>query len=357
MASPVLAELMARAGASDQDRTAWLAERRGGVTATEIKNLYLGGPTVKRELIEKKLGIREESFVGNQFTAWGNQREPVIAAWVASRFAIADEHRVFHAADNARFLASPDGVGVNWDDELMVSEIKTSKFDISPVGEKFREIGYRSQMVWSMRVTGARRCLYAWEQHDDVWEERGGQFREPRPLHAEPQWEWIEYDEQLAAELEAIAVEFLADLDAIRVARDGGDGPAVDEVLDTLAVNVLRFRDMESEGKKAKESAWAELQDALAKLGADFSQESPLARITYTAAVGGTVDAVDEEAAREADPKLWASVERAEKALAKKRAEWTAHAAGFMKSVRSVKKAGLTVTSVKPAKDKKETGK
>lgn len=357
MESPVLAELMKRAGASDKDRSAWLAERMGGVTATEVKDLYLKGPTFKRELIEKKLGIREETFVGNQYTEWGKKREPIIAAWVASRFAIADEHRVFRAADNARFLASPDGVGVNWDDELSVSEIKTSKFDITPGSEKFDQIGYRIQMTWSMRVTGARRCLYAWEQHDDVWVDRGGQFPEPLPLQAEPLSEWIEYDQKLADELERIAVEFLAELDSERARLDAGEGVVVDEDLDTHAVNLLRFREMEADGKKAKEAEWKLLLDWLGEQGTDFSQESTLARITYSAAVLGTAEVVDQEKAVEADPKLWAAVERAEKALAKRRDEWAVHAAGFMSSVPSTKSAKLTVTSVKPAKDKKETGK
>lgn len=318
MESPVLAELMARAGASDQDREAWLAERRTGVTATEVKDLYLKGPTFKRELIEKKLGIRGEDFQSNKWTEWGKKREPIIAAWVASRFAIADEHRVFRAADNARFLASPDGVGVNWDDELSVSEIKTSKFDITPGSEKFDQIGYRIQMTWSMRVTGARRCLYAWEQHDDVWVLRGGQFPEPLPLQAEPLSEWIEYDEKLADELEAIALDFLVELDAARAAHEAGDGPVVDDELDTLAVNYVRFRDMESEGKRAKEAVGAQIKELL-KDKASFSQESALARISWTR--GGSVpadgSAPDEVAAKAANPKAFEVLEKAELSVAR----------------------------------------
>ena len=37
----VLDELEARAGASDQDREQWLAERRRGVTATELRDIML----------------------------------------------------------------------------------------------------------------------------------------------------------------------------------------------------------------------------------------------------------------------------------------------------------------------------
>ena len=348
--SSVLAELMQRAGASDKDRPAWLAERMGGVTATEIRDLYLKGPTFKRELIEKKLGIREEPFIANKYTAWGNTREPIIAAWVQARFAIADEHRVFRSADDARFLASPDGVGVNWDAELLVSEIKTSKHDIAPWSPKFEQVGYRLQMIWSMRVTGARRCLYAWEQHDDDWQDRGGEFFKPVPLSAEPLFAWIEYDEDLAVELEQIALNFLADLDAARAALAAGDGPVVDEELDTLAVNYLRFLGEEKSGATAKKSAWDELLAVLGAKGKDFSQESALARITYTAAVSGTAEEVDQDAAvasgAEAKRRYEALV-RARAALAKKEAAWAEFAKGFVKSVPAVKRAGLTVTSVK----------
>lgn len=347
---PVLAELMQRAGASDTDKPAWLAERLGGVTATEIRELYFGGPTYRRELIEIKLGIRQDSFSGNQYTAWGKKREPIIASWVQSRFAVTPESRVFRAKSNARHLASPDGVAVSFDGSITLAEIKTSKHDISKGTDIFRK--YYVQIIWQMHVMGAVRCVYAFEQHDDDWRDVGGQYPEPRPLD-EPRTEWVHFDEKLAAELIELADGFLAELDAARVALEAGEGPVIDEELDTLAVNLLRFREMESDGKKAKESAWADLQSALAAKGTDFSQESTLARITYTAAVDGTADGLDQEAAIAADPKLWASVERAEKALAKKRAAWAEHAKGFTKSVPSTKKAGLTVTSVKPPKEKK----
>ena len=51
---PAVADLMSRAGASDQDRPAWLAERRGGVTATEIRDLAIGKKR-QGELVDLKL--------------------------------------------------------------------------------------------------------------------------------------------------------------------------------------------------------------------------------------------------------------------------------------------------------------
>ena len=75
----VLDELEARAGASDQDREQWLAERRRGVTATELRDIMLASnrDVAIADLVKKK---REgDRFTGNAYTDWGNDREPVIA--------------------------------------------------------------------------------------------------------------------------------------------------------------------------------------------------------------------------------------------------------------------------------------
>lgn len=194
MEHPALVALALRAGASDTDRELWLAERLRGVTATEIRDLVVKGPTFRRELIDIKLGRTVDSFTGNQYTAWGKKREPIIAAWVEQSFGILPESRVIRAAENLRLLASPDGVGVDFDGNLLLSEIKTSGHDIAPGTAKYADVGYLLQMIWGMRITGARRCLYVWEQHDGNWQDRGGDYLEPAPLHAQPLTEWIEYD-------------------------------------------------------------------------------------------------------------------------------------------------------------------
>jgi len=359
---PVLAELETRAGASDQDRPAWLAERRRGVTATEIRDLVLKGPGYRADLIKEKVAAAQfvnaqttddtaefkpgKGFVANRYTAWGNTREPIIAEWVERRFTIRNESRVFHAVDNPRFLASPDGVGVGFDDELVVAEIKTSKDDIAPSAPAFKAKGYNIQMLWVMRVTGARRCRYVWEQHDSDWQDRGGQFEEPAPLYAEPLTEWFDYDETAGALLEEVAVDFLAELDkALRDAADGTEA-GVDEYLDTLAVNVLTFREQESSAKAAKEKAWDELLNIL-ETDQPYSQESILARVTYSPGQASTSEVLDAEAAKAADPELFAEVQSLSK-------RWNEHAAKFKKTVELTSKPRLTVTSVKQTKEKKK---
>lgn len=212
----VLGDVFNRAGASDKDREQWLEERRNGITATEVRDLTVKGDSFRRELLAIKRGESVSAFVGNQYTDWGNKREPQIAEWVKLRYSLVNpESRVFHHATESRFLASPDGIGVvefstHGDDfvaELIVTEIKTSKHDISPGTDNYLRSGYFFQMQWSMFVTGAQRCLYVWEQHDNNWPE-------PAPLEMEPNSAWIARDEEVIHELVKTAEAFLAQLES-----------------------------------------------------------------------------------------------------------------------------------------------
>jgi hypothetical protein len=355
-----LADVVARAGASDTDREAWLAERMGGVTATEIRDLFMRKITVK-QLIDLKLGRRVDTFSGNQYTAWGKAREPEIAAVVASVYPIAAESRVFHAVDNPRFLASPDGLGVIAD--VVVSEIKTSKHDVTVGSPAFEAAGYRAQMTWAMRVIGAKRCLYVSERHDSDWQDRGGQYFEPAPLGLVPVMEWVEYDEALAKHLETIAVGFLVALDAARA----GDAPegVIDEELDTLALNYLRGLDAEKEGKALKESSYKAIV-AMVDAGEPVVQESSLARVSWSPEVveERVVYALDEQGARAAAPaglyerleQAQHDVEQAQEALAREQGLVGKHEASHQvevgRSLAVVKKSALRVTAAKGTKEK-----
>jgi hypothetical protein len=370
-ATDLLAELETRAGASDKDRDLWLAERAGGITATEIRELYLRKITVQ-QLIDLKLGRRVDTFSGNQYTAWGNKREPELAEVARKVYGIKPESRVFHAADNPRFLASPDGIGVVDRDgqvEGVVEEIKTGKDPITTRDPGYAKKGYGIQQQWSMRVTGFGRSLYVSEQHDSDWQDRGGEYFEPQPLGLVPVMEWVEYDEQLVKELEVLAIGFLVALDAAAA----GDAPQYDEELDTMAVNVLRFREEESSAKKAKEQSWDQLQEALRSQHDELSQESPLARITWRAAASRTVvelvptQVVNEEAAKADRPVAWThlelcrkELEEATQELAAAQADWDLVLAKFTAtenvptSTTETSKESLTVMSVKPKKETKK---
>ncbi|AXA95423.1 YqaJ viral recombinase family protein [Microbacterium sp. PM5] len=329
------ADLEARAGASDQDRARWLAERRTGVTATEVRDLALGKLRAQ-DLIDLKLGRKVDDFTGNAYTKWGKEREVIIAADLRG-VGIEPETRVFHHAENSRHLASPDGVGVGFDDELLVSEIKTCGHAL-PIGSvELDEKGYLLQVQWVMHVTGAVRCLLVVEERISV---AGGFVPGPRAA------DWVDRDEQVIAGLVELADGFLAELDA---QRENG-APVIDEVVDTHAVNYLRGLAAEKEGRALKESAYAAL------IAAGVSQESPLARVTFTPGTpGGEFDdvVIDLDAAAAAHPKETAALERAKARVVKLQAEWDALASEHKKTVKAVasgSKPRVTVTAGKGMK-------
>lgn len=301
----VLADLEARAGASDKNREAWLAERRSGVTATEIRDLYLGAITVQ-DLVDLKLGRKTDTFAGNRYTDWGNAREPIIAGELAGEGFVA-ESRVFHHPENSRHLASPDGIRVTWEEEIEISEIKTAAYDLPPGSPALAKKGYVPQMQWLMHVTGGVRGRLAVEERIEMPD----RTFEPGTLHRH----WIERDDALIARLINIADAFLAELDR---QREHG-APEIDEDVDTHAVNYLRGLAAEKEGKALKESSYKAL------IAAGVSQESPLARVTFTPGKPDTEFedvVVDLGAAAAAHPKETAALARAKARVEKLQAAW-----------------------------------
>lgn len=296
------ADLEARAGASDADREQWLAERRAGITATEVRDLALGKLRTQ-DLIDLKLGRKVDPFNGNAYTAWGKLREPVIAEQLRGE-GFTPESRVFHHPENVRYLASPDGIYVGFDDEVWVLEIKTAAYDLPPGSDALATKGYVDQVQWVMFVIGAERCRFVVEERLNAYQVREGEpVFEPGSLCRH----WIDRDEKRIAELVAIADGFLEDLDRQRV--EGA--PVIDEEVDTHAVNYLRAIDEENRWKALKEESYR------AVVAAGVSQESPLARVTFIPAKPGevvTVEEPDYTAAMDAEPDVWAAFQAAQQA-------------------------------------------
>lgn len=321
--TPVLLDaLEARAGASDQDRPAWLAERRSGITATEIRDL-MRHKVSEATLIARKLGRKPESDWVGAYALYGREREPIIAAEVERRWAIHPESRLFHAADEPRFMCSPDGIGVNFDEEIQGSEIKTSEEDLSPWLPLFSKLGYDLQCQWCMRVTGAQRWLFVWEERtgvpEDFW---------PGDRH----FYWIDRNEAVIADMDHRARAFLEALD--RAAAEPWEPGEVDEELDTHAVNYLRFLAEENAAKEAKAREWAALQ------AAGRSQTSPLARVTYSPGAVVEVEEIDFAAAEAAAPEML-------KILRAAQAAWDEHCEGFKTTKKVTGRPTLRVTAVK----------
>lgn len=201
----VLDELEQRAVADEsKDREAWLAARREGITATEVATLAKSPAAAFRLREEKQSGV--SSFTGNKWTAWGKEREPIIAARYAG-IGLLPTSKLYRSKDDRRFLASPDMIGEDFDESLYLGEIKTSKHNLAPEGDYFRTTTYYDQMQWQMFVTGARWCSFIWEQHDNEWTEQfdgsfGPTVRDLRSVS-------VERDDDRIEHLYEIAVRFL----------------------------------------------------------------------------------------------------------------------------------------------------
>lgn len=193
------------------DEELWLAERRKGVTATEVAKLAKGQPAARRDVLAEKVS-GERTFFGNKFTDWGLERELALAALIQFEHGFEPSDVLFSAVENPRHLATPDAVKVA-DGSTVIAEIKTSKYDLSPDGTHFAKSTYMDQIQWQMYVVGedCLECLFVWEQHDDNWilDEFGVERPEPLP-HNEL---WIPRNQTRIDELVIIANDFLDELD------------------------------------------------------------------------------------------------------------------------------------------------
>ncbi len=290
-------------GVTSEDRDAWLDRRFGGVTATEIAKLMKATAAGRRSLIEGKLNKRDRDLRFRRAARWGTVREAYIADWLQRRFNIEPNARLFHALDNERHLATPDGIGLDFDERVTVSEIKVSEFDLHPgptVGgvlaidpgpdsnRPFWQKGYYDQIQWQIYVLGADRARFTWEQHDGDWS--GWPGRGPNPLEDEPRTVIILRDDFRIDELVAVAEEFLADLDA---ARGVEAGPG-DVVLDALIA-----RDVEASA--AAKSARAALEAYVAKHSVE-SYRAPAGSVSY--GLGNGSMRFDQTAFKAAHPAL-----------------------------------------------------
>nr|BFF13184.1 hypothetical protein GCM10025699_44870 [Microbacterium flavescens] len=144
--------------ADSSDRIAWLRARSQGITATDVARLS-SPRAVQAVVLDKLYG---NGFGGNAYTDHGRAREPEIARWVLDEHGIAPSSRLFHAAQQRRHLATPDGVVVRDDGRVELCEIKTTKKAWSSIPRT-----YLRQVFWQQYVLGAERTLVVWEQHLD----------------------------------------------------------------------------------------------------------------------------------------------------------------------------------------------
>ena len=168
-------------------REQWLEARQKVLTATEIAAIHVGGPGEPARIRESKKHPPEE--IHSKYFAWGHKREPSInnyaKALVDSRLEPND--KLLISTLNPRVGATPDQLGGE-----VIGEDKTSKkqmllMDAGLDLEDPLALRYYMQMQVQLFVTGAEVCVFTWEQHDDDWQDRGGEYLEPQPIRIDHQ--------------------------------------------------------------------------------------------------------------------------------------------------------------------------
>lgn len=188
------AHLAPLAIADSHDRATWLRARSFGITATDAAHLCT--PRSVASVVHRKR--TPSNFSGNAYTDYGRQREPIIAAWMRVRYGIESNTRLFRAADNPRFLATPDGI-TPIGAQFALAEIKTSTKPISALPRT-----YLRQIWWQQFVLGADRTLLVWEQQRDF-----------APIAEEPIARWIKRDEGQIAKMINLATQVLEEFDRL----------------------------------------------------------------------------------------------------------------------------------------------
>ena len=217
-------------------RQPWLDFRRGGITATEIRDWRQGSK--RRAIITHKVTGVDDDISNVAAVRHGNLREPVIGEWVLEEFGITPTNAAFAHPDNPRYIASPDGVTLDiFSGALVVGtpdtallEIKTDSEDLTPgpvdgdqtlihvkPGSKFDKMGYYAQVQWGMFVMNAATTLFVYERHTGEVDPETGTYIPDGP----PQYAWIPRDQDVIDTLVEMADDALAQIDAARLAAAG----------------------------------------------------------------------------------------------------------------------------------------
>lgn len=281
------------------DEEAWHAARAHTedgqivVTASEVAMLANGGTSVWVNLRAEKSGARSR-WAGNEYTVWGHQREPDIAASVTALYPhLVHNTRLVINDEQPWLRGTPDMIGT--DNAATLCQIKTALWR----GEKWDSAhvpkSYVDQMQAEMLVTGATVNLLAVEFYDEL--DTGGFV--PHFLFEDPHVIAIERDDDRIAELVAIAEQFLA---------MGEPDP-----LDMFLADYARADAREKAAKAEKD----EFRKLIAKEIADRPSGKyvgDLGSVTQGKDKTETVTVFDEARFKEKAPKTWAKyVEEQEK--------------------------------------------
>lgn len=345
-----------------ETKPAWLAERNGGITATNVRDW--GKPEKRRQIVHEKVTGESEDISNIPHVKHGVIREPKIAEWVQARFGIAPCDAVYKHPDNPRFIASPDGVSLDpftgalvvGTSDAALSEIKASKHDLTPgkldservlieiePGSAFDRSGYYVQMQWQMFVMNAVRTLFVWEQRSDRIDPETDTYEILGP----PEYAWIPRDQQLIEHLVTkLAPGALEQIDQAKMLAATGQVIESKELPAehlALVAEYIAGRNAEAEAKAAVADAVKKKDAALKQLKALYENAGhedmkvDLGIGTFTlGTTEKTVNQFDKEAATRRAPAL---IRKYEELVEK-----------YTKPITTTTQ-GLTITPAKPKKE------
>ena len=185
-------------GPSFEDYEEWLAARAEGVTASEVGKLAHSGSASWMKLKAEKAGLTEP-WKGNQYSRWGQEREPAIAAIIAEKYSwLKPNDNVLRLDDDPRLMATPDMMG-----DAGLCQIKTHLWKGEPLTAPVPS--HETQCQFELLVTGADENILVYEYYEPT--PHGFQVRDPfAPL----QEFLIVRDEERIEQLRGIAYQFLA---------------------------------------------------------------------------------------------------------------------------------------------------
>lgn len=178
--------------ALSSDRDAWLAARRKGVTATEVRDAST--PAGFKEVLERRTNPTE--IISNAYMQFGTDNEAWILGWLKNETGIMPSAWLIAAEGNPQYLATPDGLSL---DHTRIAEVKTGGKEINNPS-----LAHRRQVQWQLFCSGAESAVYAYMLRAEV----NGIFV---PAWLEPKTWLIERDETMIAGLVKTAELLLTD--------------------------------------------------------------------------------------------------------------------------------------------------
>lgn len=183
------------------DTPEWHDIRKSGVSATAVAKACTpaGFATAVREIWH---GV--ENIPDNDFMRFGRDQEKNIVADLQAMGLYIEANDWLIAAEgytNRWQMATPDGLSTDHD---TIAEVKTTGKDFGKWASV--PIQYRRQVQWQLYVTGAYKCIFAWQLRAVT---DAGVFV---PGWLEPKFEIVTRDEEMIRELVSVSQKLQMEL-------------------------------------------------------------------------------------------------------------------------------------------------